>query len=202
MAPSKKAVKAKKLIQAKKAKKMDATKPPKKKAKAEEARLTLKLHLLGPKAPEVSTPEPTPRPEPVSSLDPTPPRNPSQEEVSATVDRYWLSKGGLSPALEEDELDDSEAEALLVRKGITGGKTIFAAGLVDDGTVDGEELEESADEGRESQGSVSTESGSNSQKADEDELESDGKFVLFVHLPGLTCGQTTNLSPESVKSNL
>jgi hypothetical protein len=205
MAPSKKAAKAKKLVQAKKAKKKDATRPPKKKAKAEEPRLTLKLRLLGPKAPEVSTPEPTPRPEPVdliSSPDPTPPRNPSQEEVSAAVDRYWLSKGRLSPALEEDKLDDSETEALLVRKGTTGGKTIFAAGLVDDGTADGEELEESADEGRETQGSVSPESGSDSQKADEDELESDGKFVLFVHLPGLTCGQTTNLSTSSFPFHL
>jgi hypothetical protein len=27
----------------------------------------------------------------VSSPDPTPPRNPSPEEVSAAVDRYWLS---------------------------------------------------------------------------------------------------------------
>ncbi|KAJ7346122.1 hypothetical protein DFH08DRAFT_961590 [Mycena albidolilacea] len=185
MAPSKKAAKAKKLVEAKKAKKNDATKPPKKKAKAEEARLTLKLRLLGPKAPEVST---TPMPEPVSlvsSSDPTPPRNPSQEEVSAAVDRYWLNKGRLSPALEDDKLDDSKTEVLLIRKGTTGGKTIFAAGLVDDGTVDGEELEESADEGRETQGSASPESESDSQKADEDELESDDDkpFDLKLSVP-------------------
>ncbi|KAJ7697326.1 hypothetical protein B0H14DRAFT_3039156 [Mycena olivaceomarginata] len=199
MAPSKKAAKAKKLVQAKKAKKKDATRPPKKKAKAEEPRLTLKLRLLGPKAPEVSTPEPTPRPEPVdliSSPDPTPPRNPSQEEVSAAVGRYWLSKGRLSPALEEDELDDSETEALLVRKGTTGGKTIFAAGLVDDGTVDGEELEESADEGRETQGSASPESGSGSQKSVEDELESDDNepFDLKLSVPFAGANSTVTVS--------
>ncbi|KAJ7815573.1 hypothetical protein B0H14DRAFT_2603351 [Mycena olivaceomarginata] len=183
MAPSKKAAKAKKLVQAKKAKKKDATRPPKKKAKAEEPRLTLKLRLLGPKAPEVSTPEPTPRPEPVdliSSPDPTPPRNPSQEEVSAAVGWYWLSKGRLSPALEEDELDDSETEALLVRKG----------------TVYGEELEESADEGRETQGSASPESGSGSQKSVEDELESDDNepFDLKLSVPFAGANSTVTVS--------